>query len=50
MTSDGSEYLFDDELDMEWLAFIEGDDGNVREPHLSFEDWIRLVKHSAGSV
>ena len=45
VTSDGTEYLFDDELDMEWLYFIEGDDGNVREPHLSFEDWIRLVKH-----
>ena len=47
VTSNGSEYLFDDDLDAEWLDYIVGDNGDLLEPHLRFEDWLRLVKSPA---
>ena len=44
VTGAGSQYLFDDELDAEYLNYIVGDDGNLVDSYLSFEDWLKLVK------
>jgi len=44
VTSDGSQYLYDEELDAEWLEYIVDAVDADEDSYLSFDAWLKLVK------